>query len=371
MPTRRTLILALTPGFGLGLAAAALLVQQGCAEPEPDLRPAMLADLGPSALLPPLAQARERAAALSAATQQLCEAPDPSTLDAAQAAWWALREPWRQFRALPIGPLVDEGFDSAVDFWPARPSSIEGGVTGGSSTVEEVGALGVASKGLPAIEYLLWDPEGGDEAVLAALTAEEPSGAQRCAYLHAVVGDVGVQLEALEAQTQSFADTLATAGSNARYPTVSLAVDELLNAAIAGLHDLSERSMGKPLGLSTAEPDLEQLESRFSDRSRADILDALAGFSAFYLGGADRDGEGFTVIVAASSAEIDAAVRADLDAALAAAEALPDPLRTGLDTDPAAVNAAWEAIRALRLTLAADVAGLLGVTVSLSDNDGD
>ncbi|PRP91091.1 Iron-regulated protein A precursor [Enhygromyxa salina] len=356
--------------LGLGLGAIA---QLGCPEVEDDRRGEVAQTTAELLLQPDLAEARARALTLREAATSLCAGPGPTSLDAAQEAWWELREPWKRLRALPLGPIVDEGFDSAIDFWPARPTSVEGGVELGVSNQTELDTLGVASKGLPAIEYLLWDPVNGDEAILASLTDPE-LGAARCDYVVVLAADLELRFELLDSATAEFADALATAGSSERFPTLAVAIDELLNAAIAGLHDISEREFGKPLGLSTGtEPQPDQLESRFSDRSRTDVRAAVEGFRRFYLGAEAGVGEapGLTALVSQANAEIDARVREQLATTVAAVEAMPEPMRTIMEVDPDAAAAARDAVLALRQLLAADVAGLLGVTVSLSDNDGD
>ena len=347
------------------------LSQLACsAESQIDHRPELVGAAAELVLRPLTAELETRAASLREASAQLCAAPeDPARLDAVQLAWWELRGPWRQLRALPLGPIVDEGYDTAIDFWPGRPASVEGGIEAGITSQAELDVLGVASKGMVAIEYLLWDPEGGDALILAQL-GDAASGPGRCAYLELLAADLELRLSLFADANEAFAVALEDAGSSLPFPTLSLATDALLNAAITGLHDLSERSLAKPFGLgSEITPSAELLASTFSDRSRADILDALAAFERFYLG-ADG-GRGFTALVRPASPEIDARVRDQLERTLAAAEALPDPLRALIEGELAPAETLWEELRILRQLLAADVAGLLGVSVALSDNDGD
>jgi predicted lipoprotein len=294
-------------------------------------------------------------------------------LDSSQAMWMQLRAPWKRITALPFGPLVDEGFDTAIDFWPARPSSIEGGISSGASTQADLDALGVASKGMPAIEYLLWDPVGGDAAVLARFN--DVDGPQRCAYLELLAADVELRLLELDAawrDADGFADQLAQAGESESFPTAALAIDQLLNAMIAGLHDIEDPKLRKPLGAEIGAPQPELLESRFSDRSLQDARDALEGFARAYLGDQDdQRGPGLTLVVAQKSPDVDERVRDALAAAELALADVPEPLRGSIVDAPEQVEAAADAVHELRTVLTAEVASLLGVTVSLSDNDGD
>lgn len=364
-----------TRSFGvvgaIGIGGLVIGLGLGCpvTETEIDHRADVLGNVGQVVLLD-LDEAHGNAQALHEAITALCAAPDAAHLDAGQAAWMQLRAPWKRIQALPFGPLVDEGFDTAIDFWPARPSSIEGGLLSGASSQAQIDALGVASKGMPAIEYLLWDPVGGDAAVLARF--DDVDGAQRCAYVELLAADVELRLAELDAawrDADGFADQLAQAGSSDAFPTLALAIDQLLNAMIAGVHDIEDPKLRKPLGALLGEPQPEIAESRFSERSLLDARDALDGFARAYLG--SEDAPGLTRVISGESPTVDQRVRDALAAAEVALADVPEPLTTAIVDDPTKVEAAADAVHELRTVLTAEVASLLGVTVSLSDNDGD
>lgn len=353
----------------IGVGALAISVTLGCPESEIDHRAEVLDNVGQS-VLQDLGEAHADAQALHEAIVELCAAPDAAHLDAGQAAWMQLRAPWKRIQALPFGPLVDEGYDTAIDFWPARPSSIEGGLVSGASSQAELDALGVASKGMPAIEYLLWDPIAGDAAVLALFTGAE--GPQRCAYVELLAADVELRLGELDAAWRDaggFADQLAQAGQSEAFPTLALAIDQLLNAMIAGLHDIEDPKLRKPLGATIGAPQPELVESRFSDRSLLDARDGLEGFARAYLG--SDEAPGLTLVIASKSPTVDERVRDALAAAELALADVPEPLRATIVDAPIQAEAAADAVHELRTVLTAEVASLLGVTVSLGDNDGD
>lgn len=344
------------------VGAITLIAVLACPQTRTDHRAEVIANTA-TLIEQDLEQAHARAPLLGGAVEQLCVDLDATSLDAAQAAWSDLRGPWKRLLAVQLGPIVDDGYESALDFWPARTSSIEGGILSGAQTQADIDALGVASKGMPAIEYLLWDPLAGDAAILALLQASE-----RCNYLRLLAGDVEHGLVELEAAWRDeFAPQWIGAGDNELYPTLALAIDDLVNAMIAGLHDIDDMKLGKPIGETVALPDL--VESRFSDRSLLDASDALAGFTNAYLG--STDAPGLTLVVAERSEEVDARVREAIDAATAALSAVPEPLRATVVESPARAIEAREAVHELRTIMTAEVAALLGVTVSLSDNDGD
>ena len=63
------------------------------------------------------------------------------------------------------------------------------------------------------------------------------------------------------------------------------------------------------------------------------------------------------------------AMDGNFTAAVDALEAIPSPLFTV--ADPAPVHAAYEALKAAQVTLRAEIASQLGVTLTFGDADGD
>jgi predicted lipoprotein len=186
-----------------------------------------------------------------------------------------------------------------------------------------------------------------------------------------LASDVALRLTELEALwVDGYAEQLDGTVSSSAYPELAVAIDALVNAMIAGLHDIDDHKLGDPLAAgSTTGPAPDLVESRFSDRSLVDARDGLVGFSQVYLG--DDERVGLTILVSQASPEIDTNVRAAIEQAEQALAAVPEPLRESVSADADSVTAAVDAVVQLRMLMSVDVAGLLGVTVSLSDNDGD
>jgi predicted lipoprotein len=132
--------------------------------------------------------------------------------------------------------------------------------------------------------------------------------------------------------------------------------------------------LDRPLGnLTGSDPDPALVESRYSANSLTDLDCNLDGFVLVYLGAdAEAGGEpGIGVLVAARDPDLDARILTQLNVAREALHAIPGPLADALSTDRSAVQTARDEIDALRRLIKLDVASLLNVTLSLSDNDGD
>src|SRR5215475_351906 len=132
----------------------------------------MLRDLANVVIVPAYEGLTADADALVAALDQLDDRPDAASLAAAQDAWRRTRAAWKQSEAFAIGPAETLRTASKIDWSPIRADRIEGEINGTADlTADYVEDLGANVKGFLAIEYLLFDPDGGDRAVVDALAA--------------------------------------------------------------------------------------------------------------------------------------------------------------------------------------------------------
>ncbi|GAB4561571.1 MAG: imelysin family protein [Haliangiales bacterium] len=371
-----------TPGPGGDVIDAAV-------SPEPE---AVLRDLGEIVIVPTLEQLHQRAGELVVASRALCEAPGSAGLDSARAAWRAARAPWKQSEAFRFGPVIDLRVDSAVDFWPLRLSSVQAELAKDTPVPEDYAStLGDTVKGLPVIEYLLFDggdvgadatQEDIDAAVLARLASSEdgaePTATRTCDYLVALSVDVELRAKLLRdawsPDGDNFVDALASSGeAGGAYDDRGKAISAIVNAFVQLIQEVEGTKLATPLGLRDGgTPQPEAAESWRSGNSRQDILDNLAGIQSVYQTRyGDTTGASFERAVAAIDPALDSAIRAQLSAAIAAVEAIEGPLDEAVVDAPAAVDAAFQANKELLRYMAVDMVNVLGVTLSFSDNDGD
>jgi predicted lipoprotein len=344
--------------------------------PDPQL---VLRDLGDVVIVPVYREFHARAQALTGAARALCQAPAAAGLDAVQDAWLAARGPWKQSEAFAFGPVVDLRADTAVEFWPIRVSSIETELAKTDPVPETYASgLGDTVKGLPVLEYILFDPAGDDAAVLARLADAGGQPTRTCAYVVALAVDIEARalalVDAWDPAKGDFAGELARAGMGSEvYPERAKAINAVVNAFVLLVQEVEGIKLATPLGLRNAgEPQPELAESWRSDSSRQDILDNLAGVRSMYMTAYDgRTGVSFHDAVAALDADLDAAIVAQLDATEAAVAAITLPLDQAVIDTPEVVNAAFESTKELFRLMAVDMVTVLGVTLGFSDNDGD
>ncbi|MCH9685411.1 MAG: imelysin family protein [Deltaproteobacteria bacterium] len=355
-----------------------LVVLAGCslADPGPTgpTREALLESLATRVFVPAYAELETASATLAAEAEGLC--PDPSAkLAGVRSAWLDARVPLKRAEAWAFGPIVDLRIDSAIDFWPVRTDAVEEAIASGEEpTPQWVEAQGTATKGLPVLEYLLFDPTTDEAAIVASLDPATPEGAHRCALGSALASRVAVRAaelhDAWDPAGGDFAGRLRADGDDSPgNPSLRMAVNDVVNHTVFALQNITDMKLGRPLGdKSGGTPQPDAVESRFSDNARVDIIANLEGVEQVYLGGG---GLGLADVVGPLDAELDTAIRTQIDASKVAIVGLPDPLRLAVTDDPARVRAAQDVVRELRRLFEVDVAGLLGINITLNDNDGD
>lgn len=367
----------LAPGFVLSLNFGLF----GCSTPTEDdtLQRSVMRDLAKNVIYPWQTELATEAATVETTMAAFCADPTEANLIAAQNAWRTARLPWKRAEMARIGPVEELRLGSAIDFWPVRQDTLEAAITAAPEpvTAAHIASLGTSSKGMPAIEYLIFDPVGGNATILTSLGGLDAAAVKRCDYARALAETLANDTAALESAWNpmggAYIDELANAGTGSKtFTSGQNGIAAILNLLNASLQGMNENKLGSPLGLNSGTPDPTLVESRYSDHSLEDLLENLHGVEEIYYGRhGDAAGQGLTVLVNARSAAIDNAVKTALTDAESKVSAVPPPLRTSMTTQPEMATAAHTAIRALRIRLSTDVASVLGVSILLNDTDGD
>lgn len=370
---RRKLIVGVV-GVAAGGASVGA-VAAGCSDdeaPPPTEEGNVLGSLAETVIVPTAQAFGAAASALAASLVALGAGATIATLGAARQAWRDARAAWMRSRAFGFGPTKEHAPN--IDWTPAKPANIDMTIASKSSfTADDIAALGTSSKGFLALEYLLFDPMATDDAVVAKL-ATAPDAAAKRSYLEALGADLSREAAALQAKWEAFGPELASAGNGSTvYVHAQTAIDDIVGELVYGVDIAANEGIAAPLGLKTGgtvQPELEI--ARLSDNTLDDVVNELVGIENIWEGTFNgADDLGVDDLVRKKSASLADDVRAKIAAAKAAVQAVPPPMRTTLTSSTASLQAAFDAIIALKKILAADVVTALGVTLSVNDNDGD
>lgn len=366
--------------FKVFLLFSFLLTLAGCSFPTGRAtsfdRRAMLRDMTTNAILPLHEQFAAEAARLQEAAQAFRATPSAEALDTLQARWRSTAEAWNRVELFEIGPVREARLHNEIEKWPPNEEFIEEFIAGEALLDEAfVAGSGSTSKGLPAIEYLLFDAEGGNARILASLT-DGAAGARRVAYLLALTENLRGRADALLALWDKSGENYAQGFIEADTDGDDLqgSVSMMANEMVGLIEGVAQMKLADPLGLKVygvVQPD--HVEAHRSDQGTASLLANLEGFRQAFTG---VDGQGFDDYLDFLGAQhesgpLSAAILAQTDATIAALRAIEGPMEEALTRHPEQVRRAYDEAKALLVLIKVDMTSQLGVTVTFNDNDGD
>ncbi len=315
--------------------------------------PVVVKSFTTSVILPTYGELDVRAAALKTAVDALAADPTDANLESAREAWRATRVPWETSEGFLFGPVDSLGYDPALDSWPVNRTDLDAVLASDDElTTEYVANLPNEQKGFHTIEYLLFGMGGSKTA--ADLSERELS------YLAATTAELAEVANALATSwtdgvqsQQPYADVFSSAGEpgNGAYPSLSAAGQEVVGGMVGILDEVANGKIADPY--DAQDPTL--VESQFSYNSLTDFRNNLRSVENAYAGAAFGGSSATSMSdwVASQNPELDERILAEMEAAGAALEAIPEPFRDSI-TDPEAadeIEAAQSAIRALQSTL--------------------
>lgn len=276
-----------------------------------------------------------------------------ANLEKAQQAWIATRTPWEQSEAFLFGPVDTQGLDPALDSWPVDHVNLQSVLNSDDTlTVDFVSGLEDTQKGFHTIEFLLF--RDGDQRQASDITDRE------LAYLVSTTENLKASTSQLRLawapEGENFSNTVASAGEgNAVYPSQSAAVQEMINGMIVIADEVANGKISDPYN----ESDTTLVESQFSFNSISDFQDNIRGIQNVYMGKFMTDGQGLNEFVNSHDADLDARFQQEVQAAIDAIGAIPDPFRDSITSNRDAVQAAIDAVSKVQQTLEQDILPLV------------
>jgi putative iron-regulated protein len=332
-----------------------------------------------------------KAEELQSAVDGLVSSPSATTLQAARQAWLAAREPYGQTEVYRFydGPIDDptDGPEGLINAWPLDEAYIDyvdgdpsSGIINHPTTFptlskellaseNEKGGEKNISTGYHAIEFLLWGQD---------LNAAGPGNRPHTDY---VIGGDGtaahperrgqylrLAAELLADNLRTVRDAWAPGASNYGLEFRALGANEALRRILQGMGSLSGAELaGERMTTAYDNRDQEDEHSCFSDNTHRDLyLNALAVQNVYLGRSGSTDGPGLDDVVRPRDQTLDAKMRQQLEASLAAVQAIPVPFDQALahDDSRAKILTAVRALQAQTDTVV-EIAALLGITLNL------
>lgn len=362
-------------GLAAGLAALACLLVlpvAGHAQALPDaLYDRFNRDIVRGQVIPGYRAFAAETARLDEAANAYCAAPDDAAHGALIDRYHDAYDAWEGVQWLGFGPAKDFMRIMRIQFWPDSRNTLTRHIATLMADPRTdlldpavLADASVALQGFPALERLLFDdaPPGEDAYACALAAAIAANLAQMAADLAAVWDPIP---DDPEASARAAIDALG-------YPEPAALTGELYQALYFHLEAILTVKLARPMGETLEDARATRGESWRSGRSMRNIRRNLSAIRGLLDNG---DALGFADIVAETAGRPDLAdaLRAALDEAIAAADALAGPFTETL-ADPALrgdfVRLAT-ALNSAREYVAVGVGEALGLAVGFNSLDGD
>lgn len=336
-------------------------------------REAMLRSISERVFQPQAIDFATAASNLKTKSTSFTQIPDTATLHRLQEAWKNTSKSWSAIEAYKVGYIMTAGLHTQLNQWPTNISLIESEITGSSILTEEyIQMTGTSRKGLPAIEYLIFD---ADTTVLKRFTTDA-SATRRKAYLEALCAHVSTHANLLEEYWNSESNR-SVFYSNAGI-SVGGNTSVLFNSMISICEVMTNSKVGVPLGKkSSGVVQPQQVQSRTARYNREQLAMNLKSLKALIRGSVEEeDANGFDdymdfVNAQAGDEKLSVNVLNQITLCEQDLNNLQDDISTGLTTENAEIEQLYLDLKALLILLKVDVSSQLSITVTFSDNDGD
>lgn len=368
-PKANTSLKAIAIGLAMAFAA--------CKEKptDPDLlydRAALAEQIANELVQPGYDSLATRLDGLGQATAAFSAQLDSASLGAAQTALRNAWEQWNRVSAFEFGPGATHALRQTMNTFPCDANQVNQNVLAGTWDLNT--ATNIDARGFPALDYLLHGLGATQAEIIAAYTTAA-SATQRKAYLLAVVDDLKTNIATVQTEWDSYAASFkGLVGTDA-----GSATSLFLNQLNYDLEVLKNARIGIPLGKTTlGTPVPANVEARYGGYSAALAKVQLRALHDLYLGksAAGFDGYGLFEALDAVEAKYDGqplstAISTQFTAAIAALDAVPDPLDQTVVNAPASANTAYTELQRLIVLTKTDMASNLGILITYNDNDGD
>jgi predicted lipoprotein len=263
-------------------------------------------------VLPNYQQLVQDSRRLSAALDALATTPGADQLEAARKAWQQVRKTWETSESWAFGPAETGGFDGNLDDWPVNEKDLSTALASGAFSPELFARLTTTAKGFHGIEAVLYGTQG------TRPEASQLSAAQLI-YLRQAGADLASNAKGLAS---------AWEGPKGFGAAFQAKPDDAMAEILQGMVGTLEEVAAEKLGASLASRSKSDLESFYSDNTRADIVANLAGVSEVL------QRSGLIQLIASRDAQLARSLQGAMDEAQTSARALPEQLNTAIN-DPA------------------------------------
>lgn len=297
--------------------------------------------------------------------------PDTNTLTNAQNAWKAAMSSWQKTELYQFGPVKDLNLAGKIYFWPVNPDSVQEVLSKDKTILKDnyLSSAGATKKGLPVIEYLLFDNVNGNQNIIDAVKTGEQSETRKL-YLQLL----GTDLKNNANQINQ-AWNIKQGNYLAKFTAQSDAFNMILNNMISTIEDIKDKKIGEPAGITSgSEPEPDETESVQSNNSKNNIIDNLQSLKSVFNGTEKEDSNDIGLddyLEYVEQDELKDEINEQIDKCIQSIKNISTPLSLAVTKEPKKVETAYNEIKELLELIKVDLANAINETVHFNSSDGD
>ncbi|SEB50123.1 Predicted lipoprotein [Tenacibaculum sp. MAR_2009_124] len=282
-------------------------------------------------------------------------------LQAVKEAWKKAAEAFSSIEPYNIGEIKNSNIQTSFYTWGADDTGINAYIASTNTIDQEsINSLPTTQRGLSAIEFLLFE-------FSEQQTVESFMNTRRINYLSTLgenlVSKSNIYKTLWENTRNDFIQNNQTG--------INGSMNQIVNQMYALLEDIKSLKIGEPAGIErTSNPDSELLQAEKSSYSLNLIKENIESIKSLYFGNAN--GLDDYIFSKTNTTELNDEITKTFNNIESAISSLNHiPLNQSIFNKPTEVQNLYNTIRDLLILMKVDVADVLSITITVTDNDGD
>ncbi|HOZ86671.1 MAG TPA: imelysin family protein [Bacteroidia bacterium] len=335
---------------------------------------AMLVNYADKIILPNFQSFQSVVDSLVVAFNGFAQQKNTASLNALRKKYISAYLKFQRVAAFEYGPSESENVRTNFNTFPVNINQVNSNINSGNYDLGTVD--NIAAKGFPAIDYLLFGENLTDSSIVAQFSTD-PSAARRITYLDACITEMQSKINIVVA---AWSNGYKTTFVNSTGSQIGSSLGLMINQLNFEIDLLKNSKIGIPLGKKSLGLKLpEKCEAFYANKiSVALAKECLLNIENIYLGRSTPDTDGLGIDdylqhlgAMHGSVSLNEAIKNQFTAALTKLNLVDEPLSSSINSQAAAVDAAYLELVKLLVLLKTDAPSALGVIITYQDGDGD
>ena len=321
-------------------------------------RKKLLENIAYGIVIPQINEAIKTAQILAENIEQLEEDLCVEKLNISRDSWKELLFQWKAIEILNIGTIKSSFIHSSIGRWPCNPLFIDNLCTTDNLNIQDIYSSGASSKGIYAIEYLLFDNNiitNSDKLKLLKIQTE-------------ALGDAFDKLLDLWIGPNAYSETFTTdLDMNIYSPFASY-----INAIVSNIDFIYKERLGKPMGKFNITQIIAPytVENKYARISLKAINKSLTALLKLYKGN-EQLGIDDNLISVLGNSDLSNKIEEQFNICINQSSKLSESLIVALENNYEELEILYDEIRKLKIILKNEMSSTLSVIIILGTSDGD